>query len=49
MGSAVFMHVAGADYQPTQGCVALARPDLLEVLAGVGPDTALEIAPAAVR
>jgi len=49
MGSAIFIHVASAGYQPTQGCVALARQDLLDVLAGAGPDTFLEIAPAAVR
>jgi L,D-peptidoglycan transpeptidase YkuD (ErfK/YbiS/YcfS/YnhG family) len=49
MGSAIFMHLAGADYRPTQGCVALARQDLLDVLTGAGPDTILEIAAAAVR
>jgi L,D-peptidoglycan transpeptidase YkuD (ErfK/YbiS/YcfS/YnhG family) len=48
MGSAIFMHLASADYRPTQGCVALARPDLLDVLAGVGTETVLEIAPAVV-
>jgi L,D-peptidoglycan transpeptidase YkuD (ErfK/YbiS/YcfS/YnhG family) len=48
MGSAIFMHLASADYRPTQGCVALARQDLLDVLAGVGADTVLEIASAAV-
>ena len=35
-GSAIFLHVARADYAPTEGCVALSRPDLLAVLgAGV--------------
>ena len=43
LGSAVFLHVARADYGPTAGCVALALPDLLEVLAGCGPETVLEI------
>ncbi len=33
-GSAIFLHLARADYGPTAGCVALARADLLEVLAG---------------
>jgi len=28
-GSAIFLHVATADYAPTAGCVALALPDLL--------------------
>ena len=37
------MHVASAGYQPTEGCVALARNDLLEVLAGAQPDAVLEI------
>ena len=32
-GSAIFLHVAQADYAPTLGCVALALPDLLRVLA----------------
>jgi len=42
-GSAIFLHVARADYAPTQGCVALALPDLLAVLAaGV---TSLLVAP----
>ena len=31
-GSAIFLHVARADYAPTLGCVALALPDLLDVL-----------------
>jgi L,D-peptidoglycan transpeptidase YkuD (ErfK/YbiS/YcfS/YnhG family) len=32
-GSAIFLHVATADYAGTEGCVALALPDLLEVVA----------------
>jgi len=32
-GSAIFLHVARPDYPPTQGCVALALPDLLSLLA----------------
>ncbi len=32
-GSAIFLHVATPDLAPTAGCVALARPHLLEVLA----------------
>jgi L,D-peptidoglycan transpeptidase YkuD (ErfK/YbiS/YcfS/YnhG family) len=32
-GSAIFLHVARADYAPTEGCVALALPDLLRLLA----------------
>ncbi len=32
-GSAIFLHVARSDYGPTQGCIALALPDLRTVLA----------------
>jgi L,D-peptidoglycan transpeptidase YkuD (ErfK/YbiS/YcfS/YnhG family) len=32
-GSAIFLHVAREDYAPTAGCVALALPDLLALLA----------------
>ncbi|HET8996416.1 MAG TPA: L,D-transpeptidase family protein [Acetobacteraceae bacterium] len=40
-GSAIFLHVARPDYGPTEGCVALALPDLRRVLAmGV---TALQV------
>jgi L,D-peptidoglycan transpeptidase YkuD (ErfK/YbiS/YcfS/YnhG family) len=31
-GSAIFLHLARPDYAPTEGCVALALPDLLRVL-----------------
>lgn len=31
-GSAIFMHVAKPDYTPTEGCIALALNDLLELL-----------------
>ena len=31
-GSAIFFHVAKEDFQPTEGCVAIATPDLLEIL-----------------
>jgi L,D-peptidoglycan transpeptidase YkuD (ErfK/YbiS/YcfS/YnhG family) len=42
-GSAIFMHVAADNGEPTAGCVALARADLLEVLKAVKPDTMIEI------
>ena len=32
-GSAIFLHLARADYAPTDGCIALSLPDLLRVLA----------------
>lgn len=31
-GSAIFMHIARADYSPTNGCIAIARDDLLKIL-----------------
>ena len=34
-GSAIFLHVARADYAPTEGCVALALADLVRLL-GLG-------------
>ena len=33
LGSAVFLHVARPDYEPTEGCVALRIEDLLALLA----------------
>jgi L,D-peptidoglycan transpeptidase YkuD (ErfK/YbiS/YcfS/YnhG family) len=32
-GSAIFLHVARPNFGPTEGCVALALPDLLQALA----------------
>jgi L,D-peptidoglycan transpeptidase YkuD (ErfK/YbiS/YcfS/YnhG family) len=42
-GSAIFLHLARADYAPTQGCVALARADLEALLALAKPGDAVEI------
>lgn len=42
-GSAIFLHVARADYGPTEGCVALALPDLLMLLEQIEPDSALHV------
>lgn len=38
-GSAIFLHVARPDYAPTDGCVALARQDMLFLLRTAQPDT----------
>ncbi len=43
LGSAIFLHLARPDWGPTEGCVALARDDLLTVLAAAGPDSAIDI------
>jgi L,D-peptidoglycan transpeptidase YkuD (ErfK/YbiS/YcfS/YnhG family) len=32
-GSAIFMHVARPGFQPTEGCIALRRADLVRLLA----------------
>lgn len=42
-GSAIFMHVARPDYSPTEGCVALALPDLLELLGACMPADRIRI------
>ena len=42
-GSAVFMHVARPNWDPTAGCVALPLPDLLRLLKDCGPDTVLTV------
>lgn len=46
LGSAIFIHVAGVDYPPTEGCVALALADLEEILLGCTPRTVIRIKPA---
>jgi len=43
LGSAIFMHVAKPKYEPTEGCVALALMDLLDVLEGCSADSQIEI------
>ncbi len=42
-GSAVFMHVAMPDYTPTEGCVALAKKDLLKLLPEWSTATVIKI------
>jgi L,D-peptidoglycan transpeptidase YkuD (ErfK/YbiS/YcfS/YnhG family) len=44
-GSAIFLHVAGDGCPPTEGCVALARPDLLRLLADCAPGDKLIVKP----
>lgn len=40
-GSAVFIHIARPEYEGTEGCIALARADLYEILAGCDTATRL--------
>ena len=42
-GSAIFMHVARPGYLPTEGCIALARRDLLIVLERLGSGSTVRI------
>lgn len=43
MGSAIFLHLCRPDFTPTEGCVAIARPDLEDLLAKARPGDAVEI------
>ena len=43
-GSAIFLHVARPDYAPTEGCIAMALGDLLELLGRAGPGDAIYVA-----
>lgn len=43
LGSAIFLHVARADYFPTEGCIALALADLLALLELCDTQTVLTI------
>ncbi len=42
-GSAIFIHLARPGYLPTEGCIALSKPDFLALLREVGPETRIEI------
>jgi L,D-peptidoglycan transpeptidase YkuD (ErfK/YbiS/YcfS/YnhG family) len=42
-GSAIFLHVARPGYLPTEGCVALVRPDLIWLLGRLTANTRLMI------
>jgi len=46
LGSAIFLHVCRPGYPPTQGCVAIERPDLEDLLRAARPGDAVEIATA---
>jgi L,D-peptidoglycan transpeptidase YkuD (ErfK/YbiS/YcfS/YnhG family) len=45
LGSAIFLHVARADWSGTEGCVALARADLLAVIKEAGPTSRVVVRP----
>jgi L,D-peptidoglycan transpeptidase YkuD (ErfK/YbiS/YcfS/YnhG family) len=43
LGSAIFWHLARADWRPTEGCVAVDRETMLAALKAARPGDALEI------
>jgi len=44
-GSAIFLHLAHADYRSTEGCIALAKLDFLAILPAIDTKTMIEIIP----
>jgi L,D-peptidoglycan transpeptidase YkuD (ErfK/YbiS/YcfS/YnhG family) len=42
-GSAIFLHIAAADFAPTAGCIAVAPNAMRRLLALIGPATVVEI------
>lgn len=42
-GSAIFLHLAKADFAPTAGCVAVQPTAVRRLLERIGPDTIIEI------
>ncbi len=45
LGSAIFVHVARPGYEPTEGCIALALEDLLDLLNHCDEATVLSVSP----
>jgi L,D-peptidoglycan transpeptidase YkuD (ErfK/YbiS/YcfS/YnhG family) len=43
LGSAIFLHLAGPDFAPTAGCIAVAPAAMRRLLALVAPDTVVEV------
>lgn len=43
MGSAIFLHIAREGYKPTQGCVALSKEDMLDILPKLKPGMDVQI------
>jgi L,D-peptidoglycan transpeptidase YkuD (ErfK/YbiS/YcfS/YnhG family) len=42
-GSAIFMHIAKKRFQPTQGCIALKKKDLIKLLNNIKKNTKIKI------
>ena len=45
MGSAIFIHIAPSNYEPTEGCIALKKEDLLAILRNIKKDEKIIINP----
>lgn len=43
LGSAIFLHLARPDWRPTEGCIALARPDLEQLLSMAASGSAIDV------
>ena len=44
-GSCIFMHIARGDFEPTEGCIALKKKDLLLLLTEIDPECWIDIKP----
>jgi L,D-peptidoglycan transpeptidase YkuD (ErfK/YbiS/YcfS/YnhG family) len=42
-GSAIFIHIAKKRFQPTQGCIALKKKDLIKLLNNIKKNTKIKI------
>jgi L,D-peptidoglycan transpeptidase YkuD (ErfK/YbiS/YcfS/YnhG family) len=42
-GSAIFIHVAKKNYQPTQGCISLKKNDLLKILSKINKNIKIKV------
>ena len=43
LGSAIFLHLCRPGFPPTEGCIAIERPELEDLLATARPGDAVEI------
>ena len=42
-GSAIFLHISSDDYKPTEGCIAIAVNDFIEILKTLKPEDKINI------
>jgi L,D-peptidoglycan transpeptidase YkuD (ErfK/YbiS/YcfS/YnhG family) len=42
-GSAIFIHIAKQEYQPTQGCIALKKGNLIKLISKINKNIAIKI------